>query len=137
MPFSYFILKNYNNYHIFFHNNSLSGIIDFYFACNDFYAYEIATCLNAWCFEPDLSFNVTKARRMLLGYQKNRALGRNELDALPLLARGAAMRFLVTRLYDWLHTPTDALVMPKDPMEYLAKLRFHADVLDIGAYGLD
>lgn len=122
---------------VFFNKGRISGVIDFYFACLDAFAYDLAVCLNAWCFEPDLRFNVTKARRMLLGYQKNRALGRNELDALPLLARGAAMRFLVTRLYDWLHTPADALVTPKDPMEYHAKLRFHADVQDIGAYGLD
>ena len=122
---------------VFFRHGQVSGVIDFYFACTDFFAYDIAICLNAWCFEPDLSFNVTKARRLLQGYQRVRKLGSDELDALPLLARGAAMRFLVTRLYDWLHTPSDALVTPKDPMEYAAKLRFHAGVNSIGAYGLE
>lgn len=122
---------------VFFRNGRLSGIIDFYFACTDAFAYDIAICLNAWCFEPDLSFNVTKARRLLSGYQKVRALDARELEYLPLLARGAAMRFLLTRLYDWLYTPADALVTRKDPLEYHAKLRFHAGVEGVGAYGLD
>ncbi len=122
---------------VFFRHGRVSGIIDFYFACTDAFAYDLAICLNAWCFEPDLSFNVTKARRLLNGYQRERALSPKELRSLPLLARGAAMRFLVTRLYDWLNTPTDALVVRKDPLEYLAKLRFHDGIDDIGAYGLE
>jgi len=122
---------------VFFREGRVSGLIDFYFACTDAFAYDLAICLNAWCFEPDLSFNVTNARRLLTGYQRARALDARELDHLPLLARGAAMRFLLTRLYDWLHTPADALVTRKDPLEYLAKLRFHAGVDGIGAYGLD
>ena len=122
---------------VFFRHGRVSGVIDFYFACTDAFAYDIAICLNAWCFESDMSFNVTKARRLLNGYQKVRALDARELDFLPLLARGAAIRFLLTRLYDWLNTPADALVTRTYPLEYLAKLRFHAGVDDVGAYGLD
>jgi len=100
-------------------------------------AYDIAICLNAWCFEPDGSFNVTKARKMLRGYTQVRPLSDAELAALPLLARGAAMRFLLTRLFDWLNTPEGAMVTPHDPMEYVHKLRFHRAVTGPGAYGLD
>ncbi len=122
---------------VFFLGDRLSGIIDFYFACNDFFAYDLAICLNAWCFEPDGSFNVTKARLMLAAYRKVRSLSAAELGALPMLARGGAMRFLLTRLYDWLHHPPGAFVKRKDPLEYLHKLRFHAGVRGPGAYGLD
>ena len=85
---------------VFFLGDRLSGVIDFYFACNDLYAYELAICLNAWCFEADLSFNVTKARRMIAGYRSVRELDGEEVAALPVLARGAALRFLLTRLHD-------------------------------------
>jgi homoserine kinase type II len=122
---------------VFFVGDRLSGIIDFYFACNDFFAYELAICLNAWCFEPDNAFNATKARQLLQAYQEVRPLKRAELDALPILARGSAMRFLLTRLYDLLHHPEGALVTPKDPTEYCRKLRFHQEVRGPGAYGLD
>jgi len=122
---------------VFFRGQKLTGMIDFYFACNDMFAYDLAICLNAWCFESDLSFNITKARRMLTAYRKVRAFSAAELTALPLLARGSAMRFLLTRLFDWLHTPAEAMVTCKDPLEYLAKLRFHQGVDGPGAYGLD
>ncbi len=122
---------------VFFRADRLSGIIDFYFACSDFFAYDLAVCLNAWCFETDGSFNITKARRMLIAYRKVRDFSADELDALPLLARGSAMRFLLTRLYDWLNTPPGALVTPKDPLEYMKKLEFHRGVEGPGAYGLD
>lgn len=122
---------------VFFRGESLTGLIDFYFACNDLMAYDIGICLNAWCFEPDMSFNATKARKLLRAYGKVRPLDAAEVDALPILARGAAVRFLLTRLYDWLNTPADALVTPKDPMEYVAKLRFHRGIGGPGAYGLD
>jgi homoserine kinase type II len=122
---------------VFFRSDILSGIIDFYFACNDFFAYDLAVCLNAWCFENDGSFNATKARRLLTAYRKVRPISEHELAFLPLLAQGSAMRFLLTRLYDWLHTPADALVTRKDPLEYLGKLRFHRAVASPGAYGLD
>ena len=122
---------------VFFEGTQLSGLIDFYFACNDFLAYDIAVCINAWCFENDGSFNITKARRLVSGYSAVRPLSPEELRLLPLLARGAAMRFLLTRLYDWLNTPKNALVTPKNPMEYLQKLRFHRGARGLGAYGLD
>ncbi|MBL4693318.1 MAG: homoserine kinase [Magnetovibrio sp.] len=121
---------------VFFRGEKLSGLIDFYFACNDLLAYDIAVCLNAWCFELDGSFNVTKAKKMLRAYGKVRPLSAAEIEALPLLARGAAMRFLLTRLYDWLNTPEGALVTPKDPRKYLQKLRFHRGLEGPGAYGL-
>lgn len=121
---------------VFFLGNELSGIIDFYFACRDFFAYDLAIALNAWCFEPDLSFNITKARGLLNAYGKIRPLEPAELATLPLLARGAALRFLLTRVYDWLNRPEGALVKPKDPREYLRKLRFHRQVKGPEAYGL-
>ena len=122
---------------VFFHDGRLTGLIDFYFACNDMFAYDLGVCLNAWCFEPDLSFNITKARRLLTAYRRVRDFSADEMAALPLLARGAAMRFLLTRLYDWLYTPGDAMVTRKDPLEYLARLRFHAGVSGPADYGLD
>jgi homoserine kinase type II len=102
----------------------VSGVIDFYFACTDLLAYDVAVCLNAWCFEPDYSFNVTRARTMLRAYSAVRPLRVEERAALPLLARGASLRFLLTRLYDWVNTPPGAMVTRKDPLEYLRKLRF-------------
>lgn len=122
---------------VFFQRETLSGLIDFYFACNDLLAYDIAICLNAWCFEVDGAFNITKARQLLASYRSARPLGASELEALPLLARGAALRFLLTRLYDWQNQVEGALVRPKDPLEYLEKLRFHQGVRGPGAYGLD
>ncbi len=122
---------------VLFLGGKISGLIDFYFACNDFLAYDLAICLNAWCFEADRSFNVTKARTLLSAYRKARPMREEELQALPLLAQGGALRFLLTRLYDWLHTPAGALVKPKDPLEYLYKIRFHRSVGDIKAYGLE
>ena len=122
---------------VFFRDHELSGLIDFYFACTDFLAYDIAICLNAWCFEPDVSFNVTKARLLVRNYRAVRPLAVAELDALPLLARGSALRFLLTRLYDWLHQTEGALVRPKDPLEYLKKLRFHRGIEGPAAYGID
>ena len=121
---------------VFFLGSKLSGVIDFYFACNDFFAYDIAVCLNAWCFETDGQFNVTKARNMLAAYRAARPLTDEELEALPLLARGAAMRFLLTRLYDWLNRVDGALVKVKDPKEYLFRQRFHRSVTGPAAYGI-
>jgi homoserine kinase type II len=121
----------------FFQGDRLTGIIDFYFACVDLIAYDLAVCLNAWCFEPDGAFNITKARQMLAAYRAEREFTPAELEALPLLARGAALRFLLTRLFDWQNRVEGALVRPKDPLEYLEKLRFHRGVSGPGAYGLD
>ncbi|NNE84117.1 MAG: homoserine kinase [Alphaproteobacteria bacterium] len=122
---------------VFFLGDNLSGLIDFYFACNDFLAYDLAICLNAWCFESDGSFNITKTRALLRRYAEVRPLNAAEFAALPLLARGSALRFLLTRLYDKLNHDEEALVRPKDPLEFLARLRFHQTVDGPGAYGLD
>ncbi|WP_428531658.1 homoserine kinase [Rhodopila sp.] len=121
---------------VFFLNDKLSGVIDFYFAATDLLAYDVAVCLNAWCFEADFSFNVTKSRALLAAYHGLRPLSVEEQAALPVLCRGASMRFLLTRLFDWLHTPPGALVTRKDPLEYLRRLRFHLSATDGRAYGL-
>ena len=122
---------------VFFLGNRLSGLIDFYFACTDTLVYDLAICLNAWCFEPDHSFNVTKGRALLQTYSKLRPLHETERAALPLLARGAALRFLLTRLVDWLNVPPGAMVRPKDPLEYWRKLRFHQAIKSAGDYGIE
>ena len=122
---------------VFFLGPALSGLIDFYFACNDFLVYDLAICLNAWCFERDNSFNITKAKRMLASYRKERYISHAEILALPIVARGAALRFLLTRLYDWLNHPDGALVKPKDPREYLSILQFHQRVSISNEYGFD
>jgi homoserine kinase type II len=122
---------------VFFLGDKLSGLIDFYFACTDTLAYDVAVCLNAWCFEPDHSYNVTKGRALLQSYATVRALSAAERAALPMLARGAAMRFLLTRLVDWLAVPDGALVKPKDPLEYYRKLRFHQSVKSVSDFGID
>lgn len=121
---------------VFFLGDKLSGLIDFPFSCNDILAYDVAICLNAWCFEPDHSFNVTKARALLNAYGRARQLSEAEQEALPLLARGSALRFLLTRLVDFLNVPPGALVKPKDPLEYVRKLRFHQSVASVRDYGL-
>ncbi len=121
---------------VFFLDGKLSGLIDFYFAATDILAYDLAICLNAWCFEPDFSFNVTKARAMLAGYAAQRKLSAAERAALPVLCQGAALRFLLTRLFDWLNTPDGALVTRKDPLEYLRRLRFHLAARNEHAYGI-
>ncbi len=122
---------------VFFLGDRLSGLIDFYFACTDTLAYDVAICLNAWCFEADQSYNVTKGRALLQRYQRVRPLSPAERDALPLLCRGAALRFLLTRLVDWLETPPGALVKRKDPLEYCRKLRFHQSVRSARDYGIE
>ena len=121
---------------VFFLGERVSGLIDFTFACTDMLAYDVAICLNAWCFESDCSFNVTKARAFLSAYGKVRKLSLAEVSALPLLARGAALRFLLTRLVDFLNVPKGALVRPRDPMEYVRKLRFQQSVSSIRDYGV-
>ena len=121
---------------VLFVNGEVSGLIDFYFACNDSFAYDIAVMLNAWCFEQDGAFNVTKAKGLLSAYRQHRDLTSDEIAALPMLARGAALRFLLTRLYDWLNPDPAALVRPKDPRDYVKRLRFHASVRSAAEYGL-
>lgn len=124
------------NDNVFFLGSQLSGLIDFYFACNDLLAYDVAICLNAWCFDATHAFDFAKGSALLAGYQAVRPLSGPEQAALPLLARGSALRFLLTRLVDWLDVPPGAQVTPKDPLEYLAKLRFHQRVASPGEYGL-
>ncbi len=125
------------NDNVFFLGKNLSGLIDFYFACTDTLAYDVATCLNAWCFEKDnSSFNLTKGMAMLSAYNAVRPLSPEEAEALPLLAHGSAMRFMLTRLYDWLNTPAGSLVVKKDPLEYLRRMRFHRQVKSASEYGL-
>ncbi|MFP4538328.1 MAG: homoserine kinase [Dichotomicrobium sp.] len=118
------------------YDGSVSGIIDFYFACDDLLAYDVAICLNAWCFENDHSFNITKARAFLEAYRSVRPMSAAETGALPILARGAALRFLLTRAYDWFNTTPEAYVRPKSPEEYLRKLRFHQRVGSLSEYGI-
>jgi len=120
---------------VFFLDDRLTGLIDFYFACDDFLAYDLAICLNAWCFELDGDFNVSKGMAMITGYQRVRRLEPAEVEALPILARGSALRFMLTRLVDWLNVPEGALVAPKNPLEYLAKMRFHQRVRSARDYG--
>ncbi len=120
-----------------FLGGKLSGLIDFYFACDDFLAYDLAVCLNAWCFEADGAYNLTKGRALLREYCADRTLTAAEVAAFPLLCRGAAFRFLLTRLYDWLNQVPGALVKPKDPLEYWRKLGFHRAAKGPAAYGLE
>ena len=122
---------------VFFKDDNLSGVIDFYFACNDFLAYDIAVCINAWCFDENELFNFKKSSCILSAYNEMRTLSKEEVASLPVLIRGSAIRFLLTRLYDWLNHPEDALVKPKDPMSYLKKLRFHQQVSDPSGYGAE
>lgn len=119
-----------------FVGDSLTGIIDFYFACHDLYSYDLAVCINSWCFDKDGSFNVTKSARLLNAYQTVRPLEQAEKTALPILCAGAAMRFFLTRLYDWINTPDDALVKPLNPLEFWSRLRFHQKVAGPADYGL-
>ena len=120
----------------FFLGDDLSGVIDFYFACNDALVYDIAVCLNSWCFEGGRGeFNATRGRALIAGYQSVRPLNEAEKDALPILCRGAAMRFFLTRLIDWDDTPADALVRPKNPLEYAEKLGFHRNAVGFSDYG--
>ena len=121
----------------FFLDGHLSGLIDFYFACNDALAYDIAICLNAWCFNPDHTFDIAKGRALLRGYDEVRMLTTAERAAMPILARAASLRFLLTRSHDWLHQAPGALVTPHDPKDYVARLHFHRQAHSIASYGGD
>ena len=116
------------NDNIFFQDERFSGIIDFYFSCNDFYSFEIAICFNALCFDGqknNLSFNVTKAKNFIDGYSSIRKLSNEEKESIKVLSQGAALRFLLTRVFDALNTVEGAIVKVKDPLEYLKRLEFH------------
>ncbi len=121
---------------ILFVGDAVGGVIDFYFACNDFYVYDLATMLNSWCFELDGSYNITKGQAVISAYRAARPLSEAEIAALPVLMRGAALRFLLTRTYDWLNQDPNAMVRVKDPREYSKKLRFHNKVRHAREYGL-
>ena len=121
---------------VFFAGDAVSGVIDFYFACYDALAYDVAVTLNAWCFTPNGTFAADKATALVMAYQKKRAFTRDEIAAFPILLQGAALRFLLTRAYDWLNHPPGALVIPHNPLEYAVKLRFHRGMKDVGLYGL-
>jgi homoserine kinase type II len=120
---------------VLFMGDQVSGLIDFYFACNDMLAYDLAVLLNSWCFEPDGAYNITKGKAAIAAYRAGRAMSPAEIAAMPLLMQGASLRFLLTRLYDWLNPDPAALVRPKDPREYSKKLRFHRAVRNPGEYG--
>ena len=119
---------------VFFKNNRITGFIDFYFSCHDFLAYDLAVCINAWCFEKNGNFNGKKSQALLKGYSKVRKLQKSELDVLPVLIRGAALRFLLTRLYDWFRHSKKSLVKPKNPSEFIKKLKFHQKMEDSNIY---
>ncbi len=121
---------------VFFLGDQLSGLIDFYFACNDAFAYDLAICVNAWCFEPNGDFNATKTRHMVAGYMAKRPMSAREIEMFPILCRGAALRFLLTRLYDWRNQVDGALVRPHNPIPFLDRLRFHQKVPSPESYGL-
>jgi homoserine kinase type II len=116
---------------VFFQDGRFAAAIDFYFACTDFLAYDLAICVNAWCFDANGELNATAARALVAGYHGERPLAAHERAALPILAWGAAMRFFLTRLQDWGATPTGALIKPHDPLEYERKLAKHR--FDVGA----
>jgi len=109
---------------VFFLNGEISGVIDFYFACNDFLAYDLAIAINAWCFDDEFRFMPEHCAQLVAGYQSQRVLKPGEVDVLPILARGAALRFLLTRLNDWLNVPEGAFVVPHDPKAFSSRLRF-------------
>ena len=121
---------------VFFLGNRISGLIDFYFACTDSFAYDITVCLNSWCFESDNSFNLEKSNSLLTNYLANRNLSAIELECLPILARGSAMRFVLTRCYDWINTPENALVVRKSPIEFWERLCFHKSIYSPEQYGI-
>ncbi len=121
---------------VLFVGTRLSGLIDFYFACNDALAYDLAVTLNAWCFDITNRFDRELSAALFAGYQSVRELDAAERAALPTLARGAALRFTLTRLYDWLNQSPGALVLPKDPRQFAARLKFHQTVRGVEAYGL-
>jgi homoserine kinase type II len=121
---------------VLFMKDAVSGVIDFYFACDDMFAYDLAVMLNSWCFEMDGSYNITKGQALIAAYRAQRPIADAEAGALPVLMQGAALRFLLTRTYDWINHDETWLVRPKDPREYSRKLRFHRKVKHAREYGL-
>jgi homoserine kinase type II len=115
---------------VFFQNKKVSGIIDFYFSCTDILAYDLAIAINAWCFNKNDVFNSQKYDSLLKGYNSQRKLNKDEIFFLPLLSQAASMRFLLTRLYDWVNTPEKADVIPKNPKEYIRKMKYFSNVVE-------
>lgn len=122
---------------VFFQNNKLSGLIDFYFACTDTLAFDIAICVNAWCFSPNHSYDLEKGRALLQGYAHVRPITSKEKKAFPILTRGSALRFLLTRAHDWLNRPPNALVSFHNPLDYVQRLKFHQSAHSFADYGFN
>ncbi len=120
---------------VLFVGDQVSGLIDFYFACTDMLTYDLGIMINAWCFDRQGGFEPEKSTALLRGYQAKRKLSKEERDALPLLAHGAALRFILTRLTDWLARDPTALVTPKDPLALLPHLAFHGKANSPSVYG--
>ena len=121
---------------VFFKNGQISGLIDFYFASTDALALDLAICINAWCFENGC-LDIMRTKALITGYQNNRQLQKLEREALPILGRGAAMRFLITRLHDWFFTPSDMLNQRKDPLDFIPIIQHYRSAFDPNAIGLD
>ena len=122
---------------IFFNKNKLSGIIDFYFAANDYFMYEIAICVNALCFDKfknKFTLNKMKVKNLIKGYESIKKISIKEKNSLNILCRGAAMRYFLTRLYDYTNTPKTALIKIKDPREYYQKLVIHNNLSNYKTY---
>ena len=120
---------------ILFHEGQISGVIDFSFSCNDFLSYDLSICINAWCFK-DGEFDISLSRNLLKGYQKERKLSNAEIEKLPILCSGSALRFLLTRLVDWRVNDENAMVTPKNPNEFIKILDFHKDINNPEEYGI-
>ena len=120
---------------ILFHEDQISGVIDFSFSCNDFLSYDLSICINAWCFK-DGKFDILLSRNLLNGYQKERKLSNTEIEKLPILCSGSALRFLLTRLVDWRVNNENAMVTPKNPNEFIKILDFHKDINNPEEYGI-
>ena len=119
---------------VLFTGHKVTGIIDFYFGCTDALAYDLAICVNAWCFDENHRFVPSRAKRLIEMYDTHRSLTPAELEVFPILCRGAALRFLLTRLYDWLNPVEGAVVNPKDPLDYKKRIEFHRSVKDTASY---
>ncbi|MEK9683946.1 MAG: homoserine kinase [Rhodospirillaceae bacterium] len=119
---------------VFFKNGQISGLIDFYFACQDTLAYDLAICINAWCFDIDCNYRPDCGAALIDGYNAERTLSHKEIQALPILCRGASIRFLLTRLYDFLNQIPGALVKPKNPLDYFLRLSFHQKITKTEQY---
>ena len=115
---------------VFFVNNKITGVIDFYFSCTDILTYDLAIAINAWCFDKTNNFKDKNYKSLLKGYNSKRKLSKDEKFFLPLLCQAAALRFLLTRLFDWVNTPNEANVVPKNPEEYIIKHKYFKELVN-------